>query len=222
MPVTICTSWFAVLLTALLYSVFLNSTFADEMDEVGIYGDLTEKQNTTPPPARTRPTIDPRHNQPVPKRPMVNQVPSTQMLERRSVDLSRTVSAPRITARQGYSRALRRMIKRNNKKGQRVGNIKLYAKKKRWGAAVKIQGCYGDNILSKFSITDTGGIRQREKDKISFQFKDVTYRNRGRRRHKWVRVKPGTLIRGRFIYLRARSSSGQGVLTLKVRGNCIE
>ena len=222
MRVTLCTFRFAVLLTALLYPVSLNTALADEMDEVGIYGVLTEKQNTTPPPARIRPVIIPRHNQLVPKRPMVNQTTSSQILERRSVDLSRTISSSRITAGRVYNRAIRRMIKRHNKKGQRVGNIKLYAKEKRWGAAVKIQGCYGDNILSKFSIIDTGGIKPRENDKISFQFKDVTYRNRGRRRHKWIRVKPGKLIRGRFIYLRARSSRGQGVLTLKIRGNCIE
>ena len=130
---------------------------------------------------------------------------------------SRQEIPPRVASRSRYSRSLRKSIHRHNKKGQLYGDIQLYARENRWGPAVKIQRCYGDNILTSFSVINKGAT-----GKLGFEFKNTTFRNRGRHRHRWILVKPGMIIRGRHIFLRAQSSKGSGVITIKVRGNCIE
>jgi len=119
--------------------------------------------------------------------------------------------------KKSYTRSIRKMIRQQNKKGRRFGNIKLYARENHWGSPVKIQSCYGDNILTIFAVTNKG-----ETGDLWFEFKNVTMRNKGKRRHKWITVNPGMLIRGRTIYLRAQSSKGHDVISLKVKGNCIE
>ena len=124
---------------------------------------------------------------------------------------------PKKPSPSGYTRSVRKMIRAHNKNGQPRGDIKLYARENRWGSGVKIQSCYGDNILTRFSVTRKG-----QTGAVWFQFKNVTYRNRGRHRHKWIMVKPGMLIRGRRILLRAQASHGNDVVTLRVVGNCIE
>ena len=199
-----------------------------------------QERTTSPPPARLRPAFRPRTpdrrdaDQPAkPRRARPaaknrtgisrkRRATKPQAVPRRTARPATrkrrsSVIPPRIKARGRYTRSLRRKIRAHNKKGQPVGNIQLYARENRWGPGVKVQRCYGDNVLSKFTVLQKG-----DTDKIWFQFRDVTYRNRGRRRHKWINVEPGMLMRGRHILLRAQAARGNGVLTLKVVGHCIE
>ena len=55
-----------------------------------------------------------------------------------------------------YTKSVGAMIEKNNSKGRRRGHIKLYAKRQNWGPGVKIQACFGDNVLTKFTIADKG------------------------------------------------------------------
>jgi len=130
---------------------------------------------------------------------------------------SRQEIPPRHKSPSHYTRKLRKMIARHNKKGRQYGDIQLYARENRWGSAVKIQACFGDNVLTSFEVVDKGNTNE-----LWFEFKDVTYRNRGRHRHRWIAVSPRMIIRGRHIFLRAQSSKGNGVISLKIRGNCID
>jgi hypothetical protein len=149
---------------------------------------------------------------------IMNPKPSQSASSRKkTLNLSRPRIPPSPPSHSGYTRSVKKMIRTYNKKGRATGDIKLYAKENHWGPGVKIQSCYGDNILTRFTV-----IKKGDTDRIWFQFKNVTNRSRKRHRHKWVMVEPGILIRGRYIYLRAQSSRGNGVISIKVVGNCIE
>ncbi len=130
---------------------------------------------------------------------------------------NRQIIPPRQKSAASYTRSVRKMIRHHNKKGRSFGDLKLYVRENRWGPAVKIQSCYGDNILTSFAV-----LNKPEAGDLWFEFKNATFRNRGRQRHKWITVNPGMIIRGRTIYLRAQSSKGNGVVRLRVKGNCIE
>ncbi len=204
MPAILCTSLFSALVVAVLYSGLSAIPLAREPGKgVSYAGGMVEKSPPPPSEGKIRKASSAK----------------TGAKTRQPFVIHRQIIPPRSKARSRYTRRLRRQIRRFNKKGRQTGDIKLYAKENRWGPAVKIQSCYGDNILSRFSVRKNG-----TDGKIWFQFKNATARNRrrGRGRHRWIMVDQEMLIRGRHIYLRAQSSKGNGVLTLKVRGNCIE
>ena len=238
MPVSVSTSLLSAVLAAGLLAVFPTIAGSDESDEVGSYGDLTGENSQpdrvpTPKPAPTAPPrfiVKPRPPRPAtPPRPTPAPRPAFQhkpVIERTVKPPLENTNTPNLDrphipqqpkSPSAYTRRVRNMIRAHNKKGQVVGDIKLFAKENRWGASVKIQNCYGDNILTRFSVTDKGVAQ-----KLWFQFKNVTYRNRGRHRHRWIMVEPGFVIRGRKILLRAQASKGNAILSLKVLGSCIE
>ncbi len=234
MPVLVRRSISIALKVVVSLAVFPLDAGSDELDEVGHFGAKgrdgarSSARFVSPSPKRKQklpqaatsaptgsPTPPPPHGQ---KRPSSFQ----SRTNAKTQPQSRPRIPPRKKSRSGYSRSVRKMIRAHNKKGQPVGDIKLYAKENRWGPPVKIQSCYGDNILTRFSVTAKGSL-----GKIWFQFKDVTYRQRrrGHRRHqgyRWIMVEPGMLIVGRYILLRAQTAKGNDVVSLKVLGNCIE
>ncbi|MCF6199521.1 MAG: hypothetical protein L3J67_09020 [Hyphomicrobiaceae bacterium] len=71
--------------------------------------------------------------------------------------------------------------------------------------------------MTIFNVIDKGKTGD-----LLFQYKNVTRRHKGRNRHKWKTAIARTIIRGRYIILRARSSKGADVISLRIRGNCIE
>lgn len=205
-------------LAALLLTGFANMARSGAFDDIDFPGEPVSG-SSQPADALARPVL--------PKTPATGAPPSSTSKARSGfqsepddpqtdkLDHARIPPKPKTNSK--YTRATRKAIQAHNKSGRPIGDIKLYAKEKHWGPAVKIQSCYGDNILTRFSITDKGNT-----GKISFQFKNVTRRNKRRHRHKWVMVKPGVLISGRYIYLRAQTSIGNAILSLRVVGNCIE
>ncbi len=120
------------------------------------------------------------------------------------------------TAR-AYTKTIGAMIADNNIKGRRTGHIKLYAKQGTWGPGVKIQACFGDNVLTKFTVADKGASGS-----LRFQVQVVPTNKSKSAGNKWVPVSPGKLIRGRYIYLRAQSVRQSDVITLSTVGICID
>ena len=116
-----------------------------------------------------------------------------------------------------YSKAIEQNIRDNNQRGQPRGNIKLYAKQGDWGAGVRIQACFGDNILTKFTVRDRGAS-----EGLRFEYQGVRNKKSRSTRRGWKSVEPGSLIKGRYIFLRARSSQNSGTITLRVVGICID
>jgi hypothetical protein len=114
----------------------------------------------------------------------------------------------------GYDREIAREIKEHNSQGREHGQLKLYVGEKMWGPQIMLQSCYGDNIVTKFSI-DPAGNELPPGARLWFQ-----YRLRGKRK-KWVMVEPGEVIRGRYVFLRAQASEGSGIIVLATRGSCI-
>jgi hypothetical protein len=113
----------------------------------------------------------------------------------------------------GYTRSIGEAIAYYNKYGRSNGRIRLYAREGEWGPEVKLQDCFGDNIMTKFAIGERG-----QTQRLWFQYRDTSHRRRHRR---WVMVDPGMIIRGRVIYLRAQSSAGSDIVSLNVVGNCM-
>jgi hypothetical protein len=178
----------------------------------------------TPAPARKKqrqtpqPIAQPR-KVPTAQQPKSNRTSS----EFAPADLSPTAAHPRPASTKRrhrptpplrYSRAVRKAIRHFNRYGQKHGDIQLFAREGAWGPAVKIQRCFGDNISSYFEMVNKG-----EAGRVWFQYQNVTSRNR--RHHRWVMVDPLMRILGQHIFLRAQSSKGSDIITIKVRGNCI-
>jgi len=149
------------------------------------------------------------------KRPAATVRPSTIRPAVQSPHQRQRAGRKKHTPPRRYTRSIRKLIHYYNKYGQRYGNIKLFAKEGYWGPAVKVQKCHGDNVYSRFRLVGKG-----EAGRVWFQYQDTTFRNR--RRHHWVMVDPGMIMRGQHVFLRAQSSKGSDIVSIKVSGTCIE
>ncbi len=230
MPVSIHISLFTALLGAGLLAALPLSlaggldvgNFRNHSDQRDDHSNISSPHRRAIAQLRTAPQT-PEVRPPSPGKPLVPSTlngkrPRTGSLKRVKIPRkNRQIIPPRQKSPASYNRSVRKMIRHHNKKGRSFGHIKLYVRENRWGPAVKIQSCYGDNIMTSFTL-----LNKPQTGDVWFEFKNATFRNRGRRRHKWITVNPGMIIRGRTIYLRAQSSKGNGVVTLKVKGNCIE
>ena len=115
------------------------------------------------------------------------------------------------------TRQMRQMIRKNNRQGRARGHIKIFAPQGTWGPPVKIQSCFGDNILTRFTVSDPANAGD-----LAFQFQTVRRRNSRPGRKGWKPIRPGELIRGRYVYLRARNRDEAGIVALRVVGICID